>query len=87
MKNKKVFRLFIDYDLELMDISSEFETKIADIPVQKIIDYPCSQWEISCILVPASTTKMFVEFKRYEKDGKQTLESHYVTDFKIIQYE
>jgi len=85
MKNNKVFRLIIDSTFELVDISTEHEQKISDVLTRKVIDYPCSKWEVSCILVPASTTKLFVEFKRYENDGKQIIESHYVTEFKIIE--
>lgn len=49
------------------------------------IDYPCSDWEVSCILVPQSLTKKYVEFKKYLPDGKQVVESHYVDSFNIIE--
>jgi hypothetical protein len=50
------------------------------------IDYPCSKWEVSCILVPASTTKLYVEFKNYAADGTQVTKTHYATSFKIIEH-
>ena len=78
----KIFRLTIIDEFDIIDLSNN---QIINSGVwEKTLHYKCSEWEVSCILVPASTSKMFIEFKKYLPDGKQVIENHYVTHFEII---
>lgn len=48
--------------------------------------FPCSIWEVSCLLVPATENSgSLVEFKTYLGTGEQVLERFYIKSFLITE--